>query len=230
LISLDQCSGVCALGIETSLSVASICLFDQGSQKAIISEELSIMKGHAEVLPFLLGRLLPQTKKENLLINQICVSVGPGSFTGTRIGISAAKALAAVLNVPVYGTSTTTAFAAPYFGAGLPVMSVIDAGNGRVYFEYFNASGQQVLNLTIAEIAEAARVLPPEQIIVTGLATELFLREASARGVQICSEGRRDSPGAEEIVKTIVLKKAQPLPPEPLYLVNQYRGSSEGLS
>lgn len=225
----DRYSGVYALGIETAFSTVSVCLFDPTLQQVVSLEELSLVKGHAEALPLLIAEVLTQAEKEKSAIKEICVSVGPGSFTGTRIGISAAKALAAVRNIPIYGISTTTAFAAPYLGAGVPVVSIIDAGNSRVYFEFFDAFGQRTYDLSVSEIAEAVRILPFHEVIVTGVGSETFLREATARGIHVRPEGREDSPGADEIARAIALRKVEPLPPVPLYLRNQYQDSKKGL-
>lgn len=214
-----------ALGIETAFSTVSVCLYDLHSQAAVVLEELALAKGHAEILPIFLSNVFEKAGKEIALLKEISVSIGPGSFTGTRIGISAAKAVAAALDVPVFGVSTTTAFASLHFGAGSPIISAIDAGNGRLYLECFDASGHRISTLSLVDIAEAVRNLPSEEVIVTGTGAEALLREAIIRGVNVRLEGRTDTPGAEQIARVNATQISDPLAPEPIYFGNQYESS-----
>ncbi len=220
-------NGEYVLGIETAFSTVSVCLFDKRADHPLELQELSLVKGHAEVLPVCLAKTLAVIREQLVDLSEICVSVGPGSFTGTRIGISAAKALGAVLKIPVHGVSTTAAFAAPHIGSGLPIASVIDVGNGKVYQECFDPCGASISKLKIFDFAEAIRNLPSREVILTGTGAEFLVREATIRGANVRLEGRSDSPGADQIVRASTFEKNE-LPPRPLYFNTRYQVSVEG--
>lgn len=223
---LEADKGSYALGIETAFSTISVCVFDKHAGLPIVTEELKLAKGHAEALPILLAKVLREIEKDIERLKEICVSIGPGSFTGTRIGIAAAKALAVVLDIPVFGVSTTSAFAAPFAGAGSPVISAVSAGHDRIYIECFDASGRSASKISIVDVVEAVRNMPNHETIVTGTGAEDFLREAMIRGGNVRLEGRMDSPGADWIAQ-VCTKAGALLPPRPLYLSNNYGSSIE---
>ena len=62
-----------------------------------------------------------------------CLTIGPGSFTGLRLGISALKAIELAFGIPVYGISSLEAYAFPYKAFGLPLLSCIDANKDKFY-------------------------------------------------------------------------------------------------
>lgn len=68
------------------------------------------------------------------------MTIGPGSFTGLRLGISALKAIELAYDVPVYGVSSLEAYSYEYKNFGLPVLSCIDANKGRFYASIKNGS------------------------------------------------------------------------------------------
>ena len=95
------------LGIETSGEENILCL---GDEEKIISQQIIPAPCSREIYPFL-NTLLKQKKRKIQEIKGIVVSLGPGSFTGLRVGISVAKALAFSLNVPVVGIPTPDSWA-----------------------------------------------------------------------------------------------------------------------
>jgi len=95
------------LGIETSREENILCL---GEEEKIISQQILPSLSSREIYP-LLNTLLKQKKRKIQEIKGIVVSLGPGSFTGLRVGISVAKALAFSLNIPVVGIPTPDSWA-----------------------------------------------------------------------------------------------------------------------
>lgn len=90
-------------------------------------------------------------------LDRIAVTTGPGSFTGLRVGLSAARGLALAANKPVVGVTTLSAYAAaPVSENGeAPVISVIDARHDQVYFQVVSGSGGTLIRPRIAPITEA---------------------------------------------------------------------------
>jgi len=95
------------LGIETSREENILCL---GDEEKVISQQIIPAPSSREIYP-LLNTLLKQKRRKIQEIKGIVVSLGPGSFTGLRVGISVAKALAFSLNIPVVGIPTPDSWA-----------------------------------------------------------------------------------------------------------------------
>ena len=74
-------------------------------------------------------------------LRRIGVAAGPGSFTGIRVGVAAARGLALALDIPAVGIDTLEALAAPHLAGERPVLCVLDARRGELYAELFHSSG-----------------------------------------------------------------------------------------
>ncbi len=90
-------------------------------------------------------------------LDRIAVTTGPGSFTGLRVGLSAARGIALAANKPVVGLTTLTAYAAPVVSQNgeQPVISAIDARHDQVYFQVVSGNGSALIPPRIAPIDEA---------------------------------------------------------------------------
>ncbi len=131
------------LGISTSSSTASVCL----SEDLNVIKELHInnTKTHSETLVPLIDSLLKETNIALSEINLLACDIGPGSFTGIRIGISTIKAISEILKVPVVDVSSLEALA---YGANnaKTICSIIDARNNQVYMGLFDSNYNQLEN------------------------------------------------------------------------------------
>jgi tRNA threonylcarbamoyladenosine biosynthesis protein TsaB len=90
-------------------------------------------------------------------LDRIAVTTGPGSFTGLRVGLSAARGIALAADKPVVGVTTLTAFAAPIVSENSehPVISAIDARHDHVYFQALGGDGRSLVKPKVAPISEA---------------------------------------------------------------------------
>jgi tRNA threonylcarbamoyl adenosine modification protein YeaZ len=118
------------LAIDTSSNVAGLALSHQGELRASLTW-MTARNHTVELLPNLVS-LLKQARVELNALDAIIVAVGPGSFNGLRVGISTAKGLASVLNIPVVGVNTLEAEAYPFAFTGMPVRPVHRAGHEEV--------------------------------------------------------------------------------------------------
>jgi tRNA threonylcarbamoyladenosine biosynthesis protein TsaB len=138
------------LALDTSLDACTIALVEQS--RIVAQTQQIIGKGHAEVLPMLLDDILRQMSHP--AIAAIAVCVGPGSFTGLRVGLAAAKALALAWSVPVHGVSSLAAVAhaarASYSG---PLMVAHDAKRGQVYAMSFGSDALPDMQAMPPEVA-----------------------------------------------------------------------------
>lgn len=162
------------LAIDTALAACSAAVFDS-AQETLVAETLPMTRGHAEALLPLVARLMDQAKIEFADLDRIVVTVGPGSFTGLRVGISAARAIALASSKPAVGVTTLAAFAAPHIAGDdtTPVVAVIDARHDHVYLQVFGRDGRTVVPPRIASLAEAVRAASSAPTRVVGSAANV---------------------------------------------------------
>ena len=114
-------------------------------------------RGHAEALMPLIARVVEQSGIAFAALDRIAVTTGPGSFTGLRVGLSAARGIALAANKPVVGLTTLSAYAAPLVSQNgeHPVISVIDARHDHVYLQVVSGNGSSLIRPRVASIEEA---------------------------------------------------------------------------
>ncbi|MBV8963914.1 MAG: tRNA (adenosine(37)-N6)-threonylcarbamoyltransferase complex dimerization subunit type 1 TsaB, partial [Hyphomicrobiales bacterium] len=128
------------LALDTALTACSVCLFDTQRDKVIASESAMLGKGHAEALLPMLERVIAKLEGGWSAIGRIGVVVGPGSYTGLRVGIMSAKAFAYATGCALVAVDTFAAIAlqAPESVERLDVLA--DAQQGKVYAQTFARS------------------------------------------------------------------------------------------
>jgi tRNA threonylcarbamoyladenosine biosynthesis protein TsaB len=147
------------LAIDTALDACSAGVLDTDTGKLIALESQPMKRGHAEALMPLIARVIKQAGIAFASFDRIAVTTGPGSFTGLRVGLSAARGIALAADKPVVGLTTLAAYAAPVVSenAGQPVISAIDARHDQVYFQVVSGDGSSLIRPRVAPIEEALR-------------------------------------------------------------------------
>jgi tRNA threonylcarbamoyladenosine biosynthesis protein TsaB len=145
------------LAIDTALDACAAGVLDTDAARLIAQESQPMRRGHAEALMPLIGRVIRQAGIAFAALDRIAVTTGPGSFTGLRVGLSAARGIGLAADKPVVGLSTLTAYAAPVVGqnAAQPVISAIDARHDHVYFQVVSGDGGSLIRPRVAAIEEA---------------------------------------------------------------------------
>jgi tRNA threonylcarbamoyladenosine biosynthesis protein TsaB len=107
----------------------------------------------------LIARVMKESGIAFASLDRIAVTTGPGSFTGLRVGLSAARGIALAANKPVVGLTTLTAYAAPVVSQNgkQPVISAIDARHDHVYFQVVSGNGSSLIRPRGAPRAAARR-------------------------------------------------------------------------
>lgn len=145
------------LVIDTALGVCAAALTDHGD---VVARRVEVMaRGHQERLAPLVRDMMAEAGADFAGLDRIGVTVGPGSFTGLRVGLAFALGLGAALDRPVIGVSTLDAMAASAPDTQGLTAAVIDARRGQVYARLFQ-DGRPLTPpeaLTAAEVA--ARVI-----------------------------------------------------------------------
>lgn len=129
------------LNIETSTDVCSVALTFDG--QVVTSREDYQGHNHATMLSGFIKDCLDEAKDKNIKIDAIAVSIGPGSYTGLRIGLSEAKGLAYALDVPLIGVSTleimtVAVMFSDFFDENVMFAPMIDARRMEVYTGVYN--------------------------------------------------------------------------------------------
>ena len=145
------------LAIDTALDSCAAAVLDTDTSDLIARESQSMKRGHAEALMPLIARVIRVSGLTFAALDRIAVTAGPGSFTGLRVGLSAARGIALAAGKPAVGVTTLTAYAAPIVGqnADRPVISAIDARHDQVYFQVVGGDGSPLMRPRLAPIPEA---------------------------------------------------------------------------
>src|SRR3979490_2290488 len=145
------------LAIDTALDACAAGGLDTDGSKMLAQESQPMKRGHAEALMTLIARVMKESGVAFASLDRIAVTTGPGSFTGLRVGLSAARGIALAANKPAVGLTTLTAYAAPVVSQNLeqPVISAIDARHDHVYFQVVSGDGGSLVRPRVAPIEEA---------------------------------------------------------------------------
>jgi tRNA threonylcarbamoyladenosine biosynthesis protein TsaB len=157
------------LAIDTALDACAAAVLDTGTGKLIAVESQAMKRGHAEALMPLIARVMKQAALPFAALDRVAVTSGPGSFTGLRVGLSAARGIALAAGKPAVGLTTLSAYAAPIVSenGAQPVISAIDARHGQVYFQVVSGDGSSLIRPragTIEEAVAAARFGAPHLV------------------------------------------------------------------
>ena len=124
------------LAVDTSSEICSVAILE--NDNVIVENSLNDGKTHSENLMTIMENTLEENKIKLSDIDLIACSVGPGSFTGIRIGVSSIKAIAEVLDVPVAAVTSLETLAKNVEAKGVTIVSLIDAKNDQVYAGIFD--------------------------------------------------------------------------------------------
>jgi tRNA threonylcarbamoyl adenosine modification protein YeaZ len=167
------------LAIDTALAACSAAVLDTRQVAVDASESIAMTRGHAEALMPLIARVMDRAGVEFAELDRVAVTIGPGSFTGLRVGISAARGIALAAGKPAIGLSTLAGFAAPHIAGNdsCSVVAAIDARHGQVYLQVFGPGGRTTVAPRIATLKEAVRAALTTPVCIVGSGAELVAAE-----------------------------------------------------
>ena len=166
------------LAIESSAGPASAAVIENG--KIIASAYSNVKLTHSQTIMPMVKSILSASLTDISDINAVAVSAGPGSFTGIRIGISAAKGIATPNKLPCIPVSTLLSMAYNFLGHNAVVCAVMDARCNQVYNALFKIEGNKVLRLCddrallCDELANKLKAANYEHIILCGDGADIF--------------------------------------------------------
>jgi len=155
------------LAIDTAAQFCAVCVHDGAAGVERGRSVRDIGKGHAEQLMEVIDEALAAGGVAYADIGGVAVSVGPGSFTGIRVGVAAARGLALGLGIPSAGVTTleALALAARDLFPDRPVVAALDAKRDEIYVAAFAADGTEHAAPRIASLAEVVAMAGPGTVL-----------------------------------------------------------------
>jgi tRNA threonylcarbamoyladenosine biosynthesis protein TsaB len=199
------------LGLDTALGACSAAVLADGRPLAVLSEPMP--RGHQERLALMVQEAMQEAALAFGALDRIGVTVGPGSFTGLRVGLAFAKGLGLALGKPVVGVGALEALAASEPGPFLTV-AAIDARRGQIYLQAFR-DGQPMMAPDVLPVetaaARVAELHDGGEIVLVGSGAPML--EGLVAGARVIP---RAAPDPLAVAR---LAQAKPLTPaRPLYL------------
>jgi tRNA threonylcarbamoyladenosine biosynthesis protein TsaB len=196
------------LAIDTAGVDCAAAVFDSDTGQVLGRVSETIGRGHAERLMAMIDEALAQAKLSLTDVDRIGVTVGPGSFTGIRVGVAAARGLALALGVECVGISTLEVLARTTTEAHKPVLAAINAHRDEVYAQSFEDGMPQGEPLLLQLDDYLARAAVPGTLLVGSASALVSDRNA---------ETGPDHYPIEIVASISATAKAQGKP-KPLYL------------
>lgn len=195
------------LAFDTATPSVTVALHDGTDVVAELTSDLTMR--HGEQLAPLIDRVMTDVGIVRQDLTAIAVGVGPGPFTGLRVGLVTARTLGFVLEIPVYGVCTLDVLAVAAVDAGAvtgPFLVATDARRKEVYWASYDEQGQRL---------DGPHVAKPDQVAgdgpVVGRGATLY-PDAFPHAVG------PELPDAAVLAQALTDERVVPLDPEPLYL------------
>jgi len=172
------------LALDTSMGACSAAVLREGdSAQRLHALLVEMPRGHAEALMPMVEEVLAEAEIEARDLDLIAATVGPGSFTGVRIAIAAARGLALVTRAKLFGTDSLTVMVRAARLAGSepngPLAVAVDARRGMLYLGIYDEAGTKLDGPLLIAPEEAVSRLPETLRLAVGSGAPL-LAEAAA--------------------------------------------------
>lgn len=206
------------LAFDTTLAACSAAVFDAGAGRLLAHSFELLERGHAEALVGMVRGVLSRSGVEISDIDRIAVTVGPGTFTGVRIGLALARGLKLALGTPVCGITSLEAIR---LNVGdnperRTVACLIDARRAEYYIAAWSADGAQLVAPCAVRHGDAADLVPFGSLVLGTGADRFVASVATARDVRRARVA--DLPDAARIAEAAPELTPGGEPPLPLYL------------
>jgi tRNA threonylcarbamoyladenosine biosynthesis protein TsaB len=207
------------LAIDTALEACSAAILDSDQETIVAAESEVMARGHAESSMPLVERVMRDAGLDFFALDRIAVTVGPGSFTGLRVGIAAARGIALAAKKEVVGITTLAALAAPYIAAepNIPVAAAIDGRHRHVYFELYGAQGRMLLPPRIVPVEDAVHAAAGASARLVGSGARM-MADLWPDPMHLPPIDERRAPDINWVARLGARAHTREAPPKPLYL------------
>lgn len=213
------------LAMDTASAACSVALFADGEIATVRGEAME--RGHAEALVPMVAAVLAEARAccpgGFADLDAMAVTVGPGAFTGVRIGLAAAGAMAAAAGLPIVGLSTLEVVAAAQPEDAAPLLVALDSKRTDVYAQLFGAASDGPLAAPKAILPDAIpALLPPGPLALAGDAADAVAAVLQISGrvfSRLAGHDRPEAPVLARLAAARIERDGPPAaPPRPLYL------------
>lgn len=182
------------LAFDTTVAACSVALWRDGQVLASAHEIMA--QGQAEALMPMIESVMAKAGVAYTALDRIAVTVGPGSFTGVRVGLAAARGLGLAAGKPVLGVLTTEALAGAVpeneREAGTLVLAAVDTKRGDLYVQMFDATLTELSAPQVIPIADLAAHVAPGVVRVVGDAAAIAAAALGPRALLSAAEALPD--------------------------------------
>ena len=206
------------LALESSDRLCATCLIDKTTGAIAASKTIDIGRGHAEKMMGLISEVLDAAKIDYKALTGLAVCVGPGSFTGIRVGVAAARGLALALKIPALGVTTLSAIAEEARAAypARRIIASIDARRDELYVEDHAPHGSLSFGPAIVNVADAGRLLPGLPPVLAGSGSDILAPLDQSGTVERAAGGA--TADIAVYARLAAAGRFHGSPPKPLYL------------
>lgn len=218
------------LAIDTATSACSVALL--AGDRIVAERSADMQRGHAEALMPMVAEILAASlsvcPRGVADLDLVAVTTGPGAFTGVRIGLAAAGAMAAAAGIPAVGLTTLEVVAAAQSPVDRPLLIALDAKRADVYCQLFGIDPNPPIPAALAEPqailpADLAARLPPGPIALAGDGAAPVAAALRAAGCEFLRLQGHDRPEAAVLARLAAERWGGAPPPlgsplRPLYL------------
>ncbi len=208
------------VAIDTALGACAVAVYDAGLGETLAVESIDMSRGHAEAIIPMVERVVRSSRVDFGDMERIVTTVGPGSFTGLRVGISAARGLGLACDKPVVGVSTLDALTAPYITdtETVPIVGAIDARHNNFYLQMIGAGGRKLVTPRVLSMAEALRACAIGLVRIIGSGANLLAGQWPASIPAPLLVDGRAAPDIVWVARLGARAEVATSPPRPLYL------------
>ncbi len=210
------------LALDTTTSACSVALW---ADEAVVSRSVMMERGHAEALLPMVRDVLNEASRAFPEIDALAVTIGPGAFTGLRIGLAAARGMALAANIPCVGVTSLEAIAEGVGceeRAGRALLVALDSKRGDLFAQVFDAGGPPLGSPVAVSYDGLMDILPPRPIVVAGTAAPAVVESLVQWGVDAVRANGTGCPHAMDVARVAARRWAAgektDKPPAPLYL------------
>ncbi|MEP6564531.1 MAG: tRNA (adenosine(37)-N6)-threonylcarbamoyltransferase complex dimerization subunit type 1 TsaB [Mesorhizobium sp.] len=204
------------LAIDCAATLCAACVYDAAVGVELGRSVLDLGKGHAEHLMGVIDAALKAGGTDFAGLGAIAVSIGPGSFTGLRVGVSAARGLALALKIPAIGVTTLEALAAEAATTfpGRAVLAVLDAGREEIHAALYDELSVLRYGPAVTTLSQAATMAADGSPALAGTAA----MQIAATVGRVFDIGPPTATADIQIYARLAAGKGSGERPKPLYL------------
>lgn len=192
------------LALDSAVNGCGVCVYDGEKAVRLAKSVEPMMRGQAEALIPLVEDVIIQSGIDFSAIDLIATTIGPGTFSGLRVGLSAAKSYALALEKPLYGFSTLEVIALNYannVSGGVNICVLIESKRQDFYFQLFDHQAKPLSEPRALSGADVAGILKQCSYHIIGDGCGRFMAECQDKALNIQYVESYDHPDPETLAR-----------------------------